>query len=204
MEKMFKNDISFRKLCLLNDWWKLLPSKGHQKMESETSCKRVMQRVTNYDTRYSVNNLTSIKLMAGGLFSCLKIHHHLLFAGMLDGLIKMWDVTSLAQGASDLRRPLKLFEGHEESVTCLDAGAGVLVSGSLDRSVRVWSLESSSLLRVLRREGSGEVPFTVSRCCQTDSCGGHGQAPSISPVGEATQKWRRHLNSILTRIPTLV
>lgn len=123
-------------------------------MESETNCKRVMQRVTNYDTRYAINNLTSIKLMAGGLFSCLKIHHHLLFAGMLDGLIKMWDVTSLAQGSSDLRRPLKLFEGHEESVTCLDAGAGVLVSGSLDRSVRVWSLESSSLLRVLRREGS--------------------------------------------------
>jgi len=154
LEKLFKTDKSFRKLCLLNDWWKLLPSKGLLEMESETSCKRVMQRVTNYDTRYSINNLTSVKLMAGGLFSCLKLHHNLLFAGMLDGLIKMWDVTSMTQGASDLRRPLKLFEGHEESVTCLDAGAGVLVSGSLDRSVRVWSLESSSLLRVLRREGS--------------------------------------------------
>ena len=113
-----------------------------------------MQIVTNYETIYSVNNLTSIKLMAGGLFSCLHLHHNLLFAGMLDGLIKMWDVTSLAQGASDLRRPLKLFEGHEESVTCLDVTAGLLVTGSLDRSVRVWSLESSSLLRVLRREGS--------------------------------------------------
>ena len=123
-------------------------------MESDASCKRVMQIVTNYETIYSDNNLTSIKLMAGGLFSCLHLHHNLLFAGMLDGLIKMWDVTSLAQGASDLRRPLKLFEGHEESVTCLDVTAGILVTGSLDRSVRVWSLESSSLLRVLRREGS--------------------------------------------------
>ena len=123
-------------------------------MNSERSCKRVMQRVTNYETEYSANNLTSIKLMAGGLFSCLNLHHNLLFAGMLDGLIKMWDVTIISQGSSDLRKPLKLFEGHEESVTCLDARAGALVSGSLDRSVRVWSLETSSLLRVLRREGS--------------------------------------------------
>ena len=59
------------------------------------------------------------------------------------------------------RKPWRVFEGHEESVTCLDVDEEVLVSGSLDRSVRVWSLESSKLLRVLRREGSPIVTIRL-------------------------------------------
>ena len=85
MDKLFKEDRSFKKLCLLNDWWTLLPSKGNHEMNCERSCKRVMQRVTNYETEYSASNLTSIKLMAGGLFSCLNLHHNLLFAGCWTG-----------------------------------------------------------------------------------------------------------------------
>ena len=148
VEKLFNEDESFRKLCLLNDWWRFLPSQGGLEVEAEQSCKKIMYKMTNFHSKWSNTNIQSTKLFAGGLFSCLKLDQSWLFAGMLDGLIKMWD---LSDGPA---KPMRVFEGHEEGITCLDTGPGVLVSGSLDRSVRVWSLDSTRLLRVLRREGS--------------------------------------------------
>jgi WD40 repeat protein len=53
-----------------------------------------------------------------------------------------------------VKKPLRIYEGHEERVSSLDATANVLVSGSLDHSVRVWNIETSGLLRVLRGSGS--------------------------------------------------
>ena len=155
VQKKFCEDSSFRKLCLLNDWWRHLPSQGggDDEREGEMTCRRIVHKVMDYDDIWNRDNLTSTKLMAGGLFSCLKLHRNWLLAGMVDGLIKMWDTVAM-RDRGESRKPLRVFIGHEESVTCLDAGEGVLVSGSLDRSVRIWSLETSYLLRVLRREGS--------------------------------------------------
>lgn len=152
---MFCEDSSFRKLCLLNDWWRHLPSQRGDCYDvgGEVTCRRIVHTVMDYDSLWSRDNLTSRKLMAGGLFSCVKLHGNWLLAGMVDGLIKMWDTVAMEE-RGESRKPLRVFLGHEESVTCLDAREGVLVSGSLDRSVRVWSLDTSYLLRVLRREGS--------------------------------------------------
>ena len=47
-----------------------------------------------------------------------------------------------------------MFEGHEESVTCLHSRGGVMVSGARDRAVRLWCLDTGRALRVLRRAGS--------------------------------------------------
>ena len=40
-------------------------------------------------------------------------------------------------------------QGHTRRVTCLDVGAGLLLSGSEDSSLRVWSLQTGAPLSVL-------------------------------------------------------
>ena len=147
IERLFAENADFRLLCRLNGWGQVLPSQGGSEA-TEEEYKQIVYKLTEYEGIWSKQNLSSSKLFTGGLFSCLKLHQQWLFAGMLDGLIKMWDVSR-----DFVKKPLKIFEGHEEKVSSLDAAGDVLVSGSLDQSVRVWNIESSSLLRVLRGSG---------------------------------------------------
>lgn len=53
-------------------------------------------------------------------------------SGSEDGGILMWDVTS--------KGVLQRLEGHEGVVLGLDTREGLLVSGGLDRTVRVWEV----------------------------------------------------------------
>merc|ERR1712106_137070 len=148
LERKFAEDINFRLLCRLNGWMQILPSQGGSEV-SEDEYKQIVYKLTDYEEIWTERNLNSSKLFTGGLFSCLKLHQQWLFAGMLDGLIKMWDVSR-----DFVKKPLRIFEGHEERVSSLDASGDVLISGSLDHSVRVWNIDSSSVLRVLRGSGS--------------------------------------------------
>lgn len=149
IERKFAEDVNFRLLCRLNGWVRILPSQGGREV-AEDEYKQIVYKVTDYQKIWTKRNLNSSKLFTGGLFSCLKLHQQWLFAGMLDGLIKMWDVSV----ADLVKKPMRIFEGHEERVSSLDSSGSVLVSGSLDHSVRVWNIESSRMLRVLRGSGS--------------------------------------------------
>ena len=137
--------MSFRHLALLNKWDQRLV-KQSKLCDDQTYLKIIYKCFIKED---HLKRLSSTKLIAGGLFSCVKVWRGWVVAGMLDGLIKLWSLSDV-----ESRKPLRLFVGHEESVSCLDARDQVLVSGSMDRSVRVWSLETANLLRVLRSEGS--------------------------------------------------
>jgi len=149
IEKKFAEDINFRLLCRLNGWVTILPSQGGRE-QTEEIYKLMVHKTSDFEDIWSDDSLDSSKLFVGGLFSCLKLHQQWLFGGMLDGLIKMWDVSQ----AEAVKKPMRLFEGHEERVSSLDAFGLVLVSGSLDHSVRVWNIETSRMLRVLRGSGS--------------------------------------------------
>ena len=149
--RMFTTEPAFKRLCLLNDWWRLLPNpRQDTELDTERKCKEICYKIRNFDALWKTPSMETGKIYAGGLFSCVKLSGDSLFVGMLDGLIKMWNLSEAGAG----RRPVRVFEGHEESVTCVDVADSVLVSGSLDHTVRVWSTETSSLLRVLRRQGS--------------------------------------------------
>lgn len=148
VERMFAENPDFRLLCRLNGWLENLPSQGGCEV-SEDEYKQIVYKVTNYEEIWTKERLSSSKLFTGGLFSCLKLHQQCLFAGMIDGLIKMWDLSQ-----DYIKKPMKIFEGHEERVSSIDAQGELLVSGSLDHSVRVWNIETSSMLRVLRGSGS--------------------------------------------------
>jgi platelet-activating factor acetylhydrolase IB subunit alpha len=47
-----------------------------------------------------------------------------------DKLLKIWDLKT--------GRCLKTIEAHEHFVTCVRSSAGVLVTGSVDQTVKVW------------------------------------------------------------------
>eukprot|EP00091_Calanus_sinicus_P003814 TRINITY_DN13990_c0_g1_i1.p1 TRINITY_DN13990_c0_g1~~TRINITY_DN13990_c0_g1_i1.p1 ORF type:complete len:118 (-),score=20.55 TRINITY_DN13990_c0_g1_i1:161-514(-) len=90
------------------DGGEILPSQGASEV-TEEEYKQIVYKFTEYEGIWSKQNLCSSRLFTGGLFSCLKLHQQCLFAGMLDGLIKMWDVSR-----DFVKKPLKIFEGHEE------------------------------------------------------------------------------------------
>ena len=67
----------------------------------------------------------------------------LVATGSSDKLIRVWDIRS--------RKPLiKVFKGHSDSVLCLDwlSQDRTIVSGSRDRTIRVWVRNSTRLVLV--------------------------------------------------------
>jgi WD40 repeat protein len=55
--------------------------------------------------------------------------------GGTDNKIRLWDLVT--------RRELAVLEGHTGTVATLDAQNGVLVSGSYDTTVRIWSIDAA-------------------------------------------------------------
>ena len=149
IERKFSEDTNFRFFCRLNGWMRMLPSQGGREV-SEDEYKQMVYKSTNYAEIWTKRNLNASKLSTGGLFSCLKLHQQWLFVGMLEGTIQMWDVSP----SDFVKKPMRIFKGHTERVSSLDSSDTVLVSGSIDHSVRVWNIESSTMLRVFSGSGS--------------------------------------------------
>ncbi len=89
----------------------------------------------------TTNEISALTWVAGG---------KQLAAGGGDKLIRIWQVPELAKGALALVKEIK---GHEGAVTSLDtvlpAGTN-FISGSLDGSLRLWSLEKGELIRQVK------------------------------------------------------
>src|SRR5262249_46970844 len=80
--------------------------------------------------------------------------------GSLDGTLRLWNVTGSAGGL--LRRwlargELRRFVGHTQSVTSVrfDPSGRWAVSGSMDKTVRVWDVATGANLHVLTGHGAG-------------------------------------------------
>ena len=114
-------------------------------------------------------------LFAGGIVSCFSFcgdGGRYLFCGMLNGDIKMWELWATRgvdkkRNFKALRRPWKVFKGHEERANAFDFlelkdSKGmmkdiVFASASNDHSFRVWSFQNGSQLRVVRNWTSIKV-----------------------------------------------
>ena len=67
---------------------------------------------------------------------------------------------------------LRTFEGHTDSVFCLsDMGDGHLLSGSADRTARIWNIETGVCERVLQGHGEA-VQYSVLLRDQSQVCTG--------------------------------
>ena len=117
-------------------------------------------------------------MITGGLYSALHLHGDCFFTGMLDGLIKMWELATPS-------RPLRVLEGHEERVTCFSSSKDILASGSLDHTVRLWSCSTGAMLRVL---STGEVAALKMEPCFFAWVTSSGSLQKYSWDGEAAHK----------------
>ncbi len=89
----------------------------------------------------STNDVNAVTWVAGG---------KQLAAGGGDQLIRIWQVPEFPKGALST---IKQIKGHEAAVTSLDtvwpAGTN-FISGSLDGSLRLWSLEKGEMIRQVK------------------------------------------------------
>jgi WD40 repeat protein len=81
----------------------------------------------------------------GSLF-CLEFAKNLLISSGKDGTIRLWN--SLNEW-----KCIRLLNGHTDNVYCLRINlAGHLVSGSKDKSLRIWNVETGECTRVVQTD----------------------------------------------------
>lgn len=118
-----------------------------------------------------------------------------------DRTVRLWSPQPDGTGCV---RPLRTLKGHVEGVTCLcwcstggsgngGSGAGVLLSGSADKTLRLWSLAAhgraaSQPLAVLRGHG-GAVTCVLPAGGSGSNAdnGGSAQTPPISPAHSSSE-----------------
>ena len=106
-----------------------------------------------------------------------RIDHPVIVTGSRDSTVRIWRLPDIKQ---DMRWPdtatpaspsasipqnpflLNVLKGHSNSVRALAGSANILVTGSYDCTVRVWSIDSGECLHVYR--GHREKVYSVGYC----------------------------------------
>lgn len=75
---------------------------------------------------------------------CLKALHGrpIAVTGSRDRTVRVWDIQR--------GKMLRVLEGHDQSVRCIDVCGNICVSGSYDTTCRVWNVDTGACLHVLR------------------------------------------------------
>ena len=102
-----------------------------------------------------------------GIINCMGMNskYNILITGSSDSTLKLWDLNAATQGYTidsidDQDTSSKIcinpeeycintFESHVEEVTCLSINSNHLVSGSQDRTIRVWDLYTGNCIETL-------------------------------------------------------
>ena len=89
----------------------------------------------------------------GGTTSLI-VHADRVFSGGNDRLIRSW---KFPMSVSKKRPEIEsVFVGHTDQISCMSLAPkqGLLVTGDLERMVRIWDLETGEMLSVVRRHTS--------------------------------------------------
>jgi WD40 repeat protein len=188
--RTFRRQRDFRLLCAHNGWVHLLPAGGENAREpaaTEAAYRQIAYKTTwvremGRRRRRRNTGLAAAKLYTGHLIACLKVFKGLLFAGMMDGQIKMWPLRDPVRN----EKAFRVLRGHEERVTALEAVEDSLISASVDRSIRVWSISTGGMVRLLRGIGEPLLQIKLTAC---------NRLISLSTAGRLDfWRWRGPLN----------
>ncbi|KAE8338538.1 hypothetical protein BDV24DRAFT_166219 [Aspergillus arachidicola] len=98
-------------------------------------------RIWNIQTKSVIR---SLKGHTATVRSLLIVDDTTLISGSRDSAICIWNLDS------DATDPKLTLKGHTETVRCLKAHGGVLVSGGNDGEARVWDIQTGQCLHVLK------------------------------------------------------
>ncbi|CAL9237072.1 unnamed protein product [Arabidopsis halleri] len=84
----------------------------------------------------------------GGQVNAIAIGNGMLFAGTSSGSISVWKGTDTE---SDPFKYLTSLEGHSDEVKCFVVGGQRLYSGSVDKTIKVWDLDTLQCIMTLRQ-----------------------------------------------------
>ncbi|KAH3671438.1 hypothetical protein WICMUC_004618 [Wickerhamomyces mucosus] len=85
---------------------------------------------------------------------CIQMEDSIVITGSLDASLKLWDLTKLGNGDDDHNNNdndqfIHTFESHIDEITALSFHNYNLVSGSQDRTIRQWDLQSGYCLQTI-------------------------------------------------------
>jgi mitochondrial division protein 1 len=112
---------------------------------------------------WDISNHKCVGVLDGheGWIRAVQISAYSVVSGSGDHTAKLWDVSKLSESgqqlidAQDDTEPLvRSFYGHTGGVTCLQFNNQFLLTGSVDRTIRQWDLETGATFGVLRSETS--------------------------------------------------
>jgi division protein 1 len=114
---------------------------------------------------WDVSNHKCVAVLDGhtGWIRAVQLSAYTVVSGGGDHTAKLWDISKLSDSgqriidAEDDDEPLiRSFYGHTGGVTCLQFNHQFLLTGSVDKTIRQWDLETGVSLAVLRSEMSLE------------------------------------------------
>ena len=122
--------------------------------------KMITCSIDNTVRLWNLNKYKCIGLLEGHYASveCVTIDNNLAFTGSHDATIKLWDLdyfdnknnsTNNDNYENENKPLLKSFEGHMDTVTAISYSNGELVSGSEDKTIRQWDLNTGHLIQTM-------------------------------------------------------
>jgi len=129
-------------------------------------------KIWSLETMQCTANLTATSLAAGLLKDRLLL-------GSSSGPIKVWDV-----GGST---PVSLMdlEGHTLDILSIDASdtSNVALSGSLNKSVRLWDLRTGQCVRVMEGHSHEVTSVSMDSACKTAVSGSFDESVKLWDLG---------------------
>ncbi|XP_040604790.1 CMT1A duplicated region transcript 1 protein isoform X3 [Mesocricetus auratus] len=92
----------------------------------------------------------------------LSEEENILFSGSYDLSIRYWDVTT---GTC-----IRIFYGHQGTITCLDLHKNRLVSGAKDGQVKEWDIETGKCLKTFKHKDAAVLAVKISETYIVSSC----------------------------------
>ena len=123
--------------------WQIGPSGQDGHLYYKNIYKTIKKQLFELERNWNTGNCTfrNIDCGPGGADLCFKLGEKYIATGLLDHTVKLWNRKTFSCD--------KVFQGHRDHVACLQFDSNLLISGSYDKTIRVWDFETTELVNNL-------------------------------------------------------